>query len=56
MFILTATTATGVNVPACFALLPSKEGSAYSAVFDALDELGVAGPKVFHSDFEKVEY
>ena len=45
-----------LRIPCVFALLPDKTKATYSIMFQKLKELGVAGPKVAHIDYEMAVY
>ena len=45
-----------LRIPCVFALLPDKTKATYSIIFNKLKELGVAGPKVAHLDYEMAVY
>ena len=45
-----------LKIPCVFALLPDKSKATYSIMFQKLKELGVAGPKVAHMDYEMAVY
>lgn len=52
VFIISAKTQNGINVPCGFFMLPDKELETYKMMFNALLDLNIAPPSLFYCDFE----